>query len=209
MSAGFSTGRLDEAKGRIAATAIFPLAILWLPEDPASRKPLPNAAVFHGEQAMAMFRSGWDAQAAWFAIKGGTPAASHGHMDVGSFAYDAHGSRWIHDLGSENYNLPGYFGDKRWNYFRLQNRSHNTLEIDGKLQNARSKPCPLISSTITGNPFTATFDLTDAYAGCRRQSHADRAFRHREPAPSASRMKSPLPAGDGPCGAPSPTPRLK
>jgi hypothetical protein len=126
--------------------------------------PGPTAAVFHGEQAVATFRTGWDADAAWFAIKGGTPAASHGHMDVGSFVYDAHGLRWLHDLGSENYNLPGHFGDKRWTYFRLQNRSHNTLEIDNQLQNRDSKPCPLITSSLTGNPVTAAFDLSDAYA---------------------------------------------
>lgn len=86
-------------------------------------------------------------------------------MDVGSFVYDAHGVRWFHDLGSENYNLPGYFGDKRWTYFRLQNRAHNTLEIDVKLQNFRAKPCPLITSNLTNNPVTAAFDLSGAYAG--------------------------------------------
>ena len=53
---------------------------------------------------------------------------------------------------AKNYNLPGYFGGKRWTYYRLQNRSHNTLEIDGKLQNAKSKPCPLTASSLTGNP---------------------------------------------------------
>jgi hypothetical protein len=121
--------------------------------------------VFHGEQAVALFRSGWDRDSAWFGIKGGTPAASHGHMDVGSFVYDAHGQRWLHDLGSENYNLPGYFGGRRWEYYRLQNRSHNTLEIGGRLQNPDADPCPLVSSSLTGNPLAATFDLTDAYAG--------------------------------------------
>ena len=152
-------------KDRVAGERYFPLAILWLPEEPAAAVPLPHAAVFHGEQAMAMFRSGWDADDAWLAIKGGTPAASHGHMDAGSFCYDAHGIRWFHDLGSENYNLPGYFGKQRWNYFRLQNRSHNTLEIAGKLQNPKSKPCPLTYSTTTGKPLSAAFDLTDSYQG--------------------------------------------
>lgn len=141
------------------------LTLLWLPPAPAETSPLPLAGVFRGEQAMALFRTGWEPQDAWLAIKGGTPAASHGHMDVGSFAYDAHGERWLHDLGSENYNLPGYFGKARWNYFRLQNRSHNTLEINGKLQNSNSKPCPLTDSKITVNPLAATFDLTDAYQG--------------------------------------------
>lgn len=155
----FSRALADD--GEITGDRYFPLAVLWLPEPPAVKKTLPTAAVFGGEQAIAIFRTGWDANAAFFAIKGGTPAASHGHMDVGSFVYDAHGVRWIHDLGSENYNLPGYFGGKRWSYFRLQNRSHNTLEINGKLQNADSQPCPLASSS----PLEATFDLSDAYAG--------------------------------------------
>ena len=121
--------------------------------------------MFGGTQAVAIFRTAWGADATWLAIKGGTPAASHGHMDVGSFVYEAHGRRWIEDLGSENYNLPDYFGSKRWTYFRLQNRSHNTLEIAGQLQNARSKPCPLIDSTLTGESLTAAFDLSAAYAG--------------------------------------------
>ncbi len=173
------TRALEQSKGQIKDGRYFPLAVLWLPAAPTAKSDLTNAAVFRGEQATAMFRTGWTPDAAWFAIKGGTPAASHGHMDVGSFVYDAHGTRWIHDLGSENYNLPGHFADKRWTYFRLQNRSHNTLEIGGKLQNAASKPCPLIQSTITGNSYSAAFDLTNAYTGSAekivRTSHFDAA----------------------------------
>ncbi|MEY3896304.1 MAG: hypothetical protein RLZZ214_1824, partial [Verrucomicrobiota bacterium] len=141
-----------------------PLSLLWLPEAPPADRAMPTAAVYQGEQAVATFRTGWSPKDAFLAIKGGTPAASHGHMDVGSFVYDAHGVRWMYDLGKEDYNLPGYFGSKRWTFFRLQNRSHNTLEINGQLQNAKSKPCPLVSQTLTGNPLTAAFDLTDAYS---------------------------------------------
>lgn len=140
-----------------------PLSLLWLPLAPTADQALPLAAVFQGEQAVATFRTGWSPKDAFFAIKGGTPAASHGHMDVGSFVYDAHGVRWIHDLGKENYNLPGYFGGKRWTYFRLQNRSHNTLEINGKLQNPKANPAPIISQKLTGNPLTAVLDLSAAY----------------------------------------------
>lgn len=148
----------------LAKDRFFPLAVLWLPAElPAT--PLPKAAAYTGEQPMALFRSGWEPDDAYLAIKGGTPAASHGHMDVGSFVYDVRGERWLHDLGAENYNLPGYFGGKRWTYYRLQNRSHNTLEIDGKLQNAKCKPCPIIDSGLAGSAFKATFDLTGAYAG--------------------------------------------
>jgi hypothetical protein len=156
---------LDANHGKASGDRFFPLAILWLPDAPARDGSLPTAAVFRGEQAVASFRSGWDAQASWIAIKGGTPASSHGQMDVGSFVYDAHGTRWIHDMGSDDYNLPAYFGNKRWNYYRLQNVSHNTLEIEGKLQNPDSDPCPLTTSDISGDTLSATFDLTGAYAG--------------------------------------------
>ena len=142
----------------------FPLAVLWLPQPAKAAPALSKVAVFSGEQPMALFRTGWQPKAAYFAIKGGTPAASHGHMDVGSFVYDAHGRRWLHELGAENYNLPGYFGGKRWLYYRLQNRSHNTLEIGGRLQNPQSPPCPLTASTLTGNSLRAAFDLSGAYA---------------------------------------------
>ena len=156
---------LAEDKGKSSGDRNFPLDLLWLPPAPGAAADHSLAAAFHGAQAMAMFRTGWTADAVWFAVKGGTPGASHGHMDVGSFAYDAHGIRWFDDLGSDDYNLPDYFGGKRWNYFRLQNRAHNTLEIAGKLQNPKAKPCPLASSTLTGEHLAAEFDLTDAYAG--------------------------------------------
>jgi len=166
------TRSLDTNQGKLSGSFLLPLCIVWLPDSPAGKINLTTSAVFRGEQAVVTFRSGWDEQASWFAIKGGTPAASHGHMDVGSFVYDAHGSRWIHDLGGDDYNLPGYFGGKRWNYLRLQNVSHNTLEIEGSLQNAESKPCPITSSKMTDDASTATFDLTAAYAGA-----ADRVLR--------------------------------
>jgi hypothetical protein len=138
--------------------------VLWLPKEAKASQP-PLAAVFRGEQAAAMFRSGWQSKDAYLAIKGGTPAASHGHMDAGSFVYDAHGLRWLHDMGADNYNLPGYFGKQRWSYYRLQNRSHNTLEIGGALQNAEASPCPVTASMLAGPSPGATFDLTSAYAG--------------------------------------------
>jgi hypothetical protein len=152
------------AKSSFKSDRFFPLALLSLPAEPAPG-PQPNAAVFGGEQAVALFRSGWESDATFLGIKGGTPAASHGHMDVGSFVYDAHGLRWLHDFGSENYNLPGYFGGRRWDYYRLQNRSHNTLEIDGQLQNPKAKPCGITQSQLTGDKLSASFDISDAYAG--------------------------------------------
>lgn len=155
---------IEEDGTRMMIDRCFPLSILWLPAAARSSAP-PLSAFFRGQQPVATFRTGWDAKDSHLAVKGGTPAASHGQMDVGSFVFDAHGSRWIHDLGSDDYNLPGYFdfGRQRWNYYRLQNRSHNTLEIAGKLQNPKSKPCPIVTPSRNGSLHEASFDLTDAY----------------------------------------------
>ena len=142
----------------------LPLTLMWLPV--ASPAPVASLhASFQGEQSLAFFRSNWSANALWLGIKGGTPAASHGHMDCGSFVLDWAGSRWFHDLGSDNYNLPGYFGGQRFSYFRLQNLSHNTLVIDGKLQSPKAKPCPLTHIQTRGSSATTTIDLTNAYSG--------------------------------------------
>jgi hypothetical protein len=155
---------LEKSKKGFRSDRFFPLALLSLPAEPAPEAQ-PHAAVFGGEQAVALFRSGWKNDSAFLGIKGGTAAASHGHMDVGSFVYDAHGLRWLHDLGSENYNLPGYFGSKRWEYYRLQNRSHNTLEINGQLQNSKAKPCGITHAQLVGDKLEALLDISDAYAG--------------------------------------------
>ncbi len=146
-----------------------PLSILWLPEKVEDNTSLPTHAIFHGEQSVAVFRSRWTPDAEWLAIKGGTPYGGHGHMDVGSFCYDAHRTRWFHDLGSDDYNMPGYFRDKRFSYYRLQNRSHNTLEIGGDLQEPNTDPCPIISSDLESQPASATFDLTGAYANSAKK----------------------------------------
>lgn len=151
----------------------FPLHLLWLPPAPGEAKDDSLLAGFRGEQSFAFFRTAWTPDAAWFAIKGGTGAASHGHMDAGAFVYEAGGVRWFHDLGKDDYNMPGYFGNQRWEYLRLNNLSHSTLVIDGKLQATPKKGCEIIreirppgieGSSGFSNLSTAV-DLSPAYEG--------------------------------------------
>lgn len=169
--------RLTELSGGLVADGtndrFFPLHLLWLPPEPEQAATLPLADAFRGEQAMAAFRTSWDdPDALYVAVKGGTPKASHGHMDVGSFVVESGGRRWIHDLGTDDYNLPGYFGPERWTYFRLNSRSHNVLAIDGGLQNAACPPCPLVAS-IHRPPFRARVDVGAAYVVANRRLAAD------------------------------------
>ena len=39
----------------------------------------------------------------YLGIKGGKAGSSHGHMDAGSFVYDAYGVRWSMDFGLQSY----------------------------------------------------------------------------------------------------------
>ena len=72
--------------------------------------------------------------------KTGDPDMAHQQLDIGTFIVEMNGIRWTDDLGTDNYNLPGFWDYKpdgqRWTYFRNSNFSHNTLSIDHKLQNS-------------------------------------------------------------------------
>ena len=143
----------------------FPLHLLWLPEAPEGKSADSLAARFEGMQSFVFLRNGWTPAASWLAIKGGTGAANHGHLDAGSFVFEAGGRRWFHDLGSDNYNMPGYFGKQRWDYLRLNNFSHNTLVIDGKLQAAPKEGCPVSAIKQEGARSGTVVDLGRAYEG--------------------------------------------
>jgi hypothetical protein len=115
--------------------------------------------------AQAYLRSAWNDPNAWYiGFKGGDAHASHGHLDLGSFVMDALGQRWASDLGPDSYGLPGYFGAKRWSYYRMRTEGHNTLTIDGQNQDLDSK-APLTSSGTMGDTLYAITDLGQTYKG--------------------------------------------
>lgn len=124
-----------------------------------------------GPVPIVVMRSSWDNdQATYIALKAGSPRASHGHMDCGSFVLDAGRTRWALDLGAENYDRIEKMGlslwdnrqySDRWKLFRLNNFSHNTLAIDGQLQVAASNTAFL---RVQSDPAEAVMDLTLAYA---------------------------------------------
>jgi hypothetical protein len=89
-------------------------------------------------------RTSWtDPGAIYLGFKGGSPSVNHGHMDVGSFVFEADGVRWAIDLGPQGYhsleslgmNIWGRSQDaERWTVYRLNNFSHSTLTVNGELQ---------------------------------------------------------------------------
>jgi hypothetical protein len=112
-------------------------------------------------------RSAWnDPNATFVGFKAGDNKANHSHLDTGSFVLDALGYRWAVDLGAENYNLPGYFGAKRWEYYRLRAEGQNTLVLN---PDARPDQDPKAATQILRfdtkpDASFAVADLTPAYA---------------------------------------------
>lgn len=90
---------------------------------------LPLGKYFRGVEAAAL-RSDWTDQATYVAVQSGSNRVNHNHLDLGSFVLDAIGERWAVDLGGDDYNLPGYFGGQRYNYYRLRAEGHNTLVLN-------------------------------------------------------------------------------
>lgn len=112
----------------------------------------------------AFFRSAWlDSRAIYVGFKGGDNRANHAHLDLGTFVLDALGQRWASDLGGDDYNLPAYFGSKRWSYYRLRTEGQNTLLLDGTNQNLSAR-APLVWFESKPEQGAAIADLTAAYA---------------------------------------------
>ncbi|MBM4018618.1 MAG: hypothetical protein FJ288_09880 [Planctomycetes bacterium] len=146
-----------------------PLDLVWYAAEdqrPAAAG-LPLSKHFRRDDVVFM-RSTWeDPRALWVGLKGGDNAANHSHLDLGSFVLDAQGQRWAEDLGSDDYNLPAYFGNKRWTYYRLKTESHNTLLLGGENQNPRAK-APVVAFAGAGADGAAVVDLSAAWPAARR-----------------------------------------
>ncbi|MCE5276797.1 MAG: heparinase II/III family protein [Planctomycetaceae bacterium] len=151
---------------------LFAFTLLWVQDVPDGQAPkAPLCWSSQGTVSVTIQRSSWDNERAIFVgLKAGSPSANHGHMDGGSFVLDADGVRWAHDLGAENYHRiesrkmslwSSAQNSDRWKIFRLNSLSHNTLTIDGQLQQAKGSA--KVVSFRAAPPSRAVLDLTSLY----------------------------------------------
>jgi hypothetical protein len=136
-----------------------------------------------GLDQWASMRSSWtDINALYVAIKGGKNQGhqTHNDLDCGDFVLDAMGTRWAGELGSGDYNSPGYFSNdlqtsQRWLYYRKMTEGQNTIVVNKSNQNVLAAPVVRHdttgeaqgSSTVVTLPSSSTAfftaDLTSAY----------------------------------------------
>jgi hypothetical protein len=69
---------------------------------------------------------------------------------------------WDERIGPDNYDLPGYSGSQRFNYYRTRTEGHNTLTFNRQNQNLDAA-CPIIAFQDSPDRSHAVADLTSAY----------------------------------------------
>ena len=130
-----------------------------------------------GEQPLFIARTGWDAASLYLGAKGGRPSLNHGHMDTGSFVFDAYGVRW-----SGEPPCPGYAASEarlkalgknlwlmdqdswRWKILGYSPWWHSVIMVDGADFDVDGQGT-LEETFDTDAARGGTFDLTAAYGG--------------------------------------------
>lgn len=157
---------------------LFFLSLPWFnPASPAQNEQIPALEVYHNSinDLLVLNVDRKEKGSVFLVAKGGLPNQAHQQMDCGTFIIESDSVCWTEDLGADDYALPGFWdgkpGGDRWKYFRNNNFSHNTLNIDRQPQYANGKAFVCEENTHTAHPY-ARLDLSEVY---KVQTH--KAFR--------------------------------
>ena len=158
----------DDERAVLAKRSASPQHVVWYMPEPGGKLPARDLdRYFRGSVEVAVFRSAWDdPKALWAGVKAGYNQVNHGHLDLGNFELDALGVRWVRDLGSDDYNLPGYWdskrGGRRWSYYRLNSKSHSVPLLGGEDQDPMATSKFIKFESKKSSAFVLV-DLTSAY----------------------------------------------
>ncbi len=140
---------------------------------------LPKAFSGDGEVPSGLFRTEWNSKNTdrYLGFKGGKANHTHGHMDAGSFVYDALGCRWSRELNKPSYReiqekLQAIGGDYwalgqnsyRWRVWALNNRSHSTLTINDTDHRVNGK-ATLLETWNTDESKGGKLDMSPVFEG--------------------------------------------
>ena len=161
---------------RLVGDRLLPTIMLWGTNLDLSKIKTPKRRVWVGQglNPVGFMRTSWsDPNAIFVGFKAGSGSVNHGHMDVGSFVLDANGERWAMDFRNQDYNSLESKGIKlfgrsqdaqRWQIFRNNNFVHNTLTIDGQLQQVKGH-ATIDSWSEQADQMALISDITPSYVG--------------------------------------------
>ena len=165
----FRTEINQSIQGKKALHPLFFLTLPWFDaKSPTKTENIPPLEVYHNSINDLLVLNGnrKEKGSIFLVAKGGTPNQAHQQMDCGTFIIESDSVSWTEDLGADDYALPGFWdykpGGDRWKYFRNNNFSHNTLNIDRQPQYANGKAFVCEENTHTAQPY-ARLDLSEVY----------------------------------------------
>lgn len=176
--------RLGDTTKTALRYVTFPALLLFWFQDtaPDVKCTMPLNWASKGHVPIIVMRTSWeDSNAGYLATKGGPAVQNHGHMDAGSFIYEADGVRWALDLGAQSYYPIEKLGmnlwssaqqSDRWKIFRINSASHNLVTIDGQPHVVKGAGKVVFFDTKPAQPYTV-IDLDEVYAG--QAQHVTRA----------------------------------
>ncbi len=159
-------------------TRLLPLVMTYAYKIDLTNVTKPSDTMYSGggENPLVMFHTDWTYESSdmYLGIKAGRENFNHGHMDAGSFVFDAENVRWAMDLPRQSYDdlravLDGelfYMAQEsqRWNVFRINNKQHNTLTINDAYHKVTGR-ATVLSATNGARVKTAKIDLTQILGG--------------------------------------------
>lgn len=163
----------------IESVRFLPLIMAYAEKMDLSRISPPEDELYSaaGMTPLVVVKRGWDKSMSsrYVALKGGCCGDSHGHMDAGSFVFDAAGVRWACDIDRPEYEVVEYamaqYGcgywprkedSKRWTLNFVNNRYHNTLTVNGKNHSVEGRGT--LAGIVCGRKRSGgTMDLSKIY----------------------------------------------
>lgn len=140
-----------DGQKRIQKNRLAPAMLIWGASASLVNLQKPKQLLWkaQGDNPVCLMRSSWnDSSAIYLGLKMGSPSVNHGHMDIGSFVFEADDIFWGIDMGGEEYNRLETRGvdlwntrqnSQRWDVYRYNNLSHNTLSFNNKYQEVKGK----------------------------------------------------------------------
>lgn len=144
--------------------------VLWYDPNISAELTMPLDVHYQNVGAVTM-RNTWEDNTTFVGFNGGSNSVAHGDLDIGNFVIDGDGYRFLDDLGSDSYELPGYFQATRWNYYRKRAEGQNTLVI-GDVSFRTPDQVPTATGVFNRVEFGETsslaiVDMTTAYTQAR------------------------------------------
>ena len=120
--------RLNQINGNVKWAT--PIDMIYYPRDIEINAEKVQLDYYTDNIDLFTTRSSWEKGALFASMIGGQNNITHGQIDAGSFVYHNGGNVWIYDLGTENYNVPGFWPDAtRYRYYVMKPEGNNTVAI--------------------------------------------------------------------------------